>query len=378
MYQERDYSGIMKIVKVLHYNSARGWRGGEQQTEYLIRGLGPYSIEQYAAGKPGEEFLQRISPFVKEILPLQSKNELSVGSVMTLSRFIREKNINIVHVHTPHAHAHAFYALILGADFKLVVHRRVDFKIKNNPLSLWKYRSSHVSVIIAVSKFIKKLLLGQGVPEKKIQVIYSGIDQNRFMAPSKETIIRLRTIFDLPPGVPVIGNVAALTGHKDHECLVESMALLRRKGIICKLIILGEGEERENIEQMIRRYGLEQSVYLAGFRRDVGDFYALFDLFVMSSRDEGLGTAVLDALALGVPALATDAGGLPEILEDGRYGLTVAKRRPDLLAAAIERLLGDPSLCNHYKKIGPVRADYFSVANMVEKTFHVYEAVVGE
>jgi hypothetical protein len=123
-------AGIMKNVKVLHYNSARGWRGGEQQTEYLIRGLGPYSIEQYAAGKPGEEFLQRISPFVKEILPLQSKNELSVGSVMTLSRFIREKNINIVHVHTPHAHAHAFYAHVLGTDFKLVAHRRVDFKIK--------------------------------------------------------------------------------------------------------------------------------------------------------------------------------------------------------------------------------------------------------
>jgi L-malate glycosyltransferase len=378
MFQEGDFAGITVMIKLLHYNSARGWRGGEQQTEYLIRGLSAYSVEQFAAGKPGEEFLHRISPFVTEILPLQSKNELSPGSVMKLRRFIRQKMINIVHVHTPHAHAHAFYAHVLGTDFKLVAHRRVDFKMKNNPLSLWKYRSSHVSAVIAISKFIKNKMIGQGVPENKIRVIYSGIDTKRFSVPSKEKIALLRTQFDLPPDIPVIGNVAALTGHKDHQCLIESIARLRNKGIICKLIILGEGEERKNIEQLIRRYSLEQLVYLAGFRRDVGDFYAIFDIFVMSSRDEGLGTAVLDAMAMGVPVVATDAGGIPEILDGERYGLIVEKRKPDHLAAGIERLLDNPALREHYKKTGIGRARLFSVEDMVEKTFQVYETVIRE
>jgi L-malate glycosyltransferase len=367
----------MPKLRILHYNSARGWRGGEQQTQYLIQGLGSYPVELFAAGKPGEEFLERISPFVAETVPMQSRNELSPGLILKLRRIVREKKIDIVHVHTPHAHAHAFYAKLTGTDFKLFVHRRVDFKIKNNILSLWKYRSPRVDAIIAISKFIKNVMIAQGVPERKIHVVYSGIDMKRFSIPSRQSIARLRDEFGIQPELPLIGNVAALTGHKDHRCLIESMALLKGRGIRCKLIILGDGEERTHIEEQIKEYNLEDSVILAGFRSDVGDFYSLFDIFVLSSRDEGLGTAILDALAMGIPVIATDAGGIPEILENEQYGLTVAKRNPELLAAAIEGLIKNSALRDMYKNKGPERARFFSAEDMVAKTYRLYKTILG-
>lgn len=218
-------------------------------------------------------------------------------------------------------------------------------------------------------------MIAQGVPERKIHVVYSGIDMKRFSIPSPQSIARLRDEFGIQPELPLIGNVAALTGHKDHRCLIESMALLKGRGVRYKLIILGEGEERTHIEEQIKKYNLEDSVILAGFRSDVGDFYSLFDIFVLSSRDEGLGTAILDALAIGIPVIATDAGGIPEILENEQYGLTVAKRNPELLAAAIEGLIKNSALRDMYKNKGPERARFFSAEDMVAKTYRLYETI---
>ena len=132
----------------------------------------------------------------------------------------------------------------------------------------------------------------------------------------------------MPAGVPVVGNVAALTGHKDHATLVEAMALLRPRCPEARLVIAGEGELRPALEAQVRERGLGDRVVFAGFRRDLDRLLPAFSVFCLSSRLEGLGTSLLDAMAFGLPVVATAAGGIPEAVEDGVTGRVAPPRDP--------------------------------------------------
>ncbi len=366
----------MRRIKVLHYNTARGWRGGEQQTLYLMKGLSAFPVELFAAGRPHDEFIRRVSPYIRDKLLLSSRNEVSFRSVWNLLRFVRDNRVDIVHVHTPHAHAHACYAKLFGGEFKLIVHRRVDFRIKNNPLSLWKYKTGKVNSIIAISAFVKSILVSQGVPDSRIEVIYSGVDVDRFRMPTPEDRARIRKDLQLNEELPVLGNVAALTGHKDHTSLIECIRILRDRGIKMHVLILGAGPERRKVEELILRYDLSRTIKLLGYREDIGDYFGIFDIFIMSSRDEGLGTSIIDALAKGLPVIATDAGGIPEILGKNEYGIVVPKQNPNALADAVQRMISDRELRNEYQSKGPGRARQFSADTMVARVFAVYERIM--
>ena len=137
-----------------------------------------------------------------------------------------------------------------------------------------------------------------------------------------------------------MGNVAALTGHKDHATLVEAMALLRPRAPEARLVIAGEGELRSDLEALVRERGLEDRVIFAGFRRDLDRLLPAFSVFCLSSHLEGLGTSVLDAMAFGLPVVATAAGGIPEAVQDGVTGRVVPPRDPGALAGALAEVLG--------------------------------------
>ena len=126
--------------------------------------------------------------------------------------------------------------------------------------------------------------------------------------------------------MPVVGNVAALTDHKDHATLVEAMALLRPRSPEARFVIVGEGELRPALEGLARERGASDRVVFAGFRTDLDRLLPAFDVFCLSSRLEGLGTSLLDAMAFARPVVATAAGGIPEAVEDGVTGRLVRRR----------------------------------------------------
>jgi glycosyltransferase involved in cell wall biosynthesis len=364
-------------IRVLHYNTAKGWRGGEQQVLYLAKGLGKYPVVQFAAGQPDEPFLERIAPYVDAPFPLKSRGEIQPSTAARLLRLIKAYRIDIVHTHSTPGHSIALQAKCFRQDFKLVAHRRVDFPVKNNPLSLYKYRSKLVDRIICISDFIRRMLASQDIPESKMTVIYSGVDFKRFHASREGEVRSMRHKLGLSKQTLVLGNVAALTGHKDHINLIRSMKHLDEKGVDFKLLILGEGEQRENCLHVIRELELGRRVLLLGFKKDLSAYYSLFDMLVHSSRDEGLGTAILDALACRIPVVATDAGGIPEILGKNRFGMVVPKQNPVLLSDAIFEMIQNKKLRMKYKASGPERAAEFSVERMVQRTFSLYREIMG-
>ncbi|MBM3423439.1 MAG: glycosyltransferase family 4 protein [Chlorobi bacterium] len=362
-------------VTILHYNAVPGWRGGEQQGLYLIKGLTEYPVTQYCMGQPGSVFLERTAPYVTKTFPVRSRGELNPGAVHALIQIIREYKIDIVHTHTTHAHSLALQAKHLYNNFHLIAHRRVDFAVKNNPLSLYKYKSAKLDKIIAISQFIKELLIGQDVPESKIEVIYSGVDPQRLQCGSSDTRARLLAEYKIDGKQFILGNIAALTGHKDHITLINALSICLKKEYNCTLFILGDGNEKKNILGEIKALGVENNVIMPGFRTDLQNFIGGFDLYVHSSMDEGLGTSIIDALANRIPVVSTDAGGIPELLGNNEFGLLVPKQNPQALAEGIIRMLDNRALRKNYEKKASERARQFTVEAMVEKTFQLYRKI---
>ena len=173
-------------------------------------------------------------------------------------------------------------------------------------------------------------------------------------------------------------NVGALVGHKGQKFLVEAMAQVRRQVPDAQLVIFGEGDLREPLSRQIRDLGLDKHVVLAGFRDDVHALTRSAELFVMSSVTEGLGSAVLDAMALGLPVVGTRAGGIPEAVDDGVTGLLVPPGRADALAEAIVRMLNDPAARQRMGDAGRARVEAeFGVDRLVEGTLATYRQRAG-
>jgi glycosyltransferase involved in cell wall biosynthesis len=255
----------------------------------------------------------------------------------------------------------------------LVAARRVDFHLRRNSFSRWKHRQ--VDCYIAASDAIRQMLVSDGVAADRVVTVHEGIDVDHVAA---VPAVNVHEAFWLPHQAPVVGNVAALVPHKGQRHLIEAARLVLRDIPDARFIILGEGELRDSLEHLVRGHHLEKHVLLPGFRTDVIGCIKGFDLFAMSSVTEGLGTSLLDAMACARPIVATRAGGIPEIVEDGVTGLLVPPRDDAALASAIVRGLNDGGLRRRLGDAGLSRVrERFTVERMIERTAAVYARVAG-
>jgi glycosyltransferase involved in cell wall biosynthesis len=273
----------------------------------------------------------------------------------------------------------ASLALSLGAGSAnagrapaLVASRRVDFHLRGNSFSRWKYRQ--VDCFIAASEAIRQMLVGDGVPAEQTVTVHEGIDVDHVLAAPP---VNVHEAFFLPHGAPVVGNIAALVPHKGHRYLIDAAHLVVQQVPDARFVILGEGDLREHLQKQVHEHRLEKHVLLPGFRIDVLGCLKAFDVFVMSSVTEGLGTSLLDAMAASRPIVATTAGGIPEIVEDGVNGLLVPPRDQQALADAVVRALNDADLRRRMGEAGFARVnERFTVERMVAETAAAYESVV--
>ncbi len=357
----------------LHIDTARTWRGGQNQVLVTVMGLRSLGHRATLVAHPGGELRQRAMEGL-DLIPLAPKTEMDLGAAWRLSRLIKQLKPDIVHAHDPHGVAMAGMALSMSTQLTkppLVAARRVDFRMRGNALSRWKYRQ--VDCFICASDAIRKLVVADGVPDARAVTVHEGIDLGRVDAapPAK-----LHEDLWLPHQAPVVGNVAALVPHKGQKYLIEAAILVIRQVPDARFVIAGEGELRPALERQIKEHRLEKHVLLAGFRPDVLSLHKAFDLFVMSSVTEGLGTSVLDAMACGKPVVATTAGGIPEVVVDRETGLLVPPRDHEAMAAAIVRLLRDPALRQRMGDAGRTRARLtFSADRMIQDTLKVYKRV---
>lgn len=306
-----------------------------------------------------------------DLVPLAVRSEVDLASAWRLSRVIAMHRPEIVHAHDPHAVAMASMALSFGAGGAaptLVASRRVDFHLQRHSFSRWKYRQ--VTCFIAASAAIAGVLRSDGVAPSRIVVVHDGIDVDRVMhTPAGD----IHAEYWFPKGAPVLVNVGALVNHKGQKFLIDAMARVRKQIADAQLVIFGEGELRPALEQQIKELKLEKHVLLAGFREDVLALTKSADLFVMSSITEGLGSTILDAMAMGLAVVGTRAGGIVEAVDDGVTGTLVPPGRADALADAIVALLRDREARARMGEAGRRRVrEQFGVDRLVEGTLDAY------
>jgi glycosyltransferase involved in cell wall biosynthesis len=175
-----------------------------------------------------------------------------------------------------------------------------------------------------------------------------------------------------------VGNVAALTEHKDHDTLIRAAAQVVERQPRARFVIVGDGELREPLTALAASLGLAEHVVFTGFRRDIDRLMPAFDVFCLSSILEGLGTSLLDAMSFSRPIVATRAGGISEAVADGETGLLVVPRDIGGLAVALLELLNDADRREAYGVAGRQRFDtHFTAERMVEETLTVYEELLA-
>ena len=272
----------------LHIDTARTWRGGQNQVLVTVMGLRALGHRTLLVAHPNGELRQRAKEGL-DLIALAPKTEMDLGAAWRLSRLIKQVAPDVIHAHDPHGVAMAALALSMStqpAKPPLIASRRVDFRMKGNTLSRWKYRQ--VDCFICASDAIRQLLLSDGVEPARSITVHEGIDLERVeLAPPA----KLHEEFWLPHHAPLVGNVAALVPHKGQRHLIEAAMLVLRQVPDARFVIAGEGELRKPLEQQIRQHHLDKHVMLAGFRTDILSVHKAFDIFVMSSVTEGLGTS---------------------------------------------------------------------------------------
>lgn len=362
----------------LHVDTARTWRGGQNQVLLTVNGLRAIGHQATLVAHPDGELRRRVAEGL-DLIPLAPRTEMDLSAAWKFARLIKRLKPDVIHAHDPHGVAMASLALSLGSAAAggvlpaLVAARRVDFHLKGNSFSRWKYRQ--VDCFLTASEAIRQMLLSDGIPAERARTVHEGIDVDRVVA---TPAVNVHEAFWLPHHAPVVGNVAALVPHKGQRYLVDAAHLVVQEIPDARFIILGEGELRDHLEKQVHEHHLEKHVLLPGFRTDVLGCIKGFDLFVMSSVTEGLGTSLLDAMACTRPIVATTAGGIPEIVEDGVNGLLVPPRDAASLAKAIVRALKDDALRRRMGDAGFARvSERFTVERMVAGTAAVYAHVGG-
>jgi glycosyltransferase involved in cell wall biosynthesis len=359
-------------VRILHLDEQRGWRGGEQQASYLIRGLAERGHYVALAGRRNAPFLTRDhgAP-IAATLALPFVGEWDLWTALRLAQAVRSHRIDILHAHTSHTLTLACLARRLAGRGKVVASRRVDFVPRATAFNRWKYRQP--DRIVAISACIADVMRDFGIDSDRLRVVRSAVDASRF-----DVTALSRSELGLADDTPVLLNVAALVGHKDQATLIAAMRMVPADHPDAVLLIAGEGALRLDLERQVNALGLGDSVRFLGYRDDVPRLLRMADVFVLSSSQEGLGTSVLDAMAADLPVVATAAGGIPEMVIHEETGLLSPPKDPAALARNIHRMLDEFGLRQRcIENAARSVREEFGVSAMVEGNLAVYRELVA-
>ncbi|HEV3111237.1 MAG TPA: glycosyltransferase family 4 protein [Candidatus Binataceae bacterium] len=363
-------SGPLRIVGV---DPELGFAGGESQVLGLTLELLTLGHGAELLCDPNGILWQRARAANVVCHPLRIRNALDCVAGMRLRRFLFRNRFDVVHFHTSRAHSMApFAAGVAGA---LVVTRRMDY-VPNRWFAPYLYNRA-VDAVAAISQGVANALIAAGVAAEGITVIPSGVDCTRFAPPACDQRAAARRDLGLDSGQIAVASVGALELRKGHTYLLDALAGLQGRYPAIRAFIAGGGSQRAALEEQANRLKLGQSLRFLG---SIGDPRTLFwaaDIFVQPSMMEGLGVALLEAMACGLPVVASRAGGMVEVIEDRHDGLLVAVADSIALERSIEELAESPALRSSLAAQARVKAEQdFSLAAMARRTLALYQSSI--
>ncbi len=361
-------------IRVLHIDSEKSWRGGQQQAIYLLEHMHRLGYPTALACKPNTAIASHCRHIGIPCFAMTMHGEMDAVTGYRIASLCKKHGYTIAHLHSAHALAYGLWAKLFHRKLHIVAVRRVDFHLKKNPLSRFKYRTRQLKKIVCISDGIHRVMVEDGIPESKLITIHSGIDLKRF------DDVPLPPDFKERLGIPanhiVVGTVAAMAGHKDYPNLLHAAKEILKRTDNVSFCAVGNGPDEKEIHSLADRLELGGRFVFAGFRKDVGAFLKSFDVFVLPSYLEGLGTSLLDAQSVGLPVVACDTGGIPEMVRHNDNGLLVPPRDPVALSKAILTLVNSEKMRRDFGNRAKETVAAFSIDLTVQKNIELYRELL--
>lgn len=370
-------------IPVMQFSNTPVRAGAEEHILTLLRGLDRKYFRLHLVCSPqvADAVRADLPPDV-ELLPLSYPYPSHVAAGAQLRRWIRQRDIQVLH-------SHLFIGSLCASPMgwtcrvPLIVetpHVRESWRRgwKANNFAMDRMAGRFVDRYIAVSYANARYLIEEKrLPKKKVRVIQNGTDLSRFN-PGHTAPPGLRAELGIGAVDPVLLVAARLEPQKGHSVLLNAMPEVLREFPNARLLCLGDGVLREDLERQARQLDLEANVRFLGFRNNVADWFALCDFTVLPSFYEGLPLVAVESLAAGRPMVATAVDGTPEVIINGRTGVTVPAGDPAALAAAIGSLLRSPALRERLAEQGRTHVlERFSQERQVRETGEFYLEALG-
>lgn len=354
-------------MNILYVSEATGWTGGATQilltAKRLIARGHKLGVACDAEGEMGRRLIREGVP----VLPYKVRQDYDIPGAWRLARLAKEWGASVIHAHHPKAHAMVMLScFFLG--IASVVTRRVITPMGSNPFSRFKYSSRRIRRYVAVCDAAAIELQKAGVESERIEVIPSGVDMDPWEV-SRRARAALRE-----KRSPVAVMVAHYSPIKGHDILLQALPTVLREVPDLRMRLIGR--DTEALLPRARELGVARCLELLGSRQDVPEQLAQAHLFVMPSLQEGIGTALIEAQAGLVPAVASAVGGLPQVLEHGRTGLLVKPGDPAELAWGMIRQLKDTAEAERMAEAGFTRVGgRFSIDSAVDRLESLYRSI---
>jgi sugar transferase (PEP-CTERM/EpsH1 system associated) len=369
----------MDKIKVFHIALSLEIGGLEQVVINLVRNLDRNRFEPVIAclnerGALADEISQQKINVIK-IDPMPSR--LSYLFPTALVEIIKREKPDIIH-----SHSGCWYKSVRAAyltQINNVIHTDHGRLIPDSLSARWldRFYSKYTTRIIAVSEQLRRYLIERvKISASKIEVIYNGVPDIA-QTSSVPSGIEINPLL-ISDARPIIGTIGRLAPVKDYSTLLFAMQVIHTQVKNAKLVVIGDGSERSKLEHLAEELGIKQAVLFLGSRRDVAQLYPTFTIFALSSISEGTSMSILEAMAFGKPIVATDVGGNRYLVQEGKTGILVPPKQPQLLAAALLNLIHNQAQARDMGAAGRVRyLNLFTVGKMARNYEQLYEKLVA-
>ena len=373
---ERRVQPRSRPLSVMHVLYALQPGGMEFGVVKVVNGMDPTRVRSSICSTVPA--VDRMKSFVSPSVPifeLRRRPGNDPRLVWELYRLFTRERPDVVHTH-------AWGTLIEGlvaarmARVPVVVHgEHGTLQLRGYQTRLQRWMWGRADRVLSVSlRLAERMSASTGFPHHRITTIQNGVDLSRFSPLLREAS---RRELGVDAGTVVIGTAGRLVPVKDHDNLLDAVALMRQEGVRVTTLIAGEGPLKDAVQSRIAALGLTDSVRLIGQRADIERVFAALDVFVLSSKSEGMSNTMLEAMASGAAIVGTRVGAADELVEHGRTGLLVPREQPAALAAALTQLVENPSLREQMAAAARVKAHAeFGLARMLRDYDAFYAGLV--
>jgi len=370
----------VSLLRILHVDSGRTWRGGQAQVDLLVRSLAARDHVQAVASPKDGPLASRIAAGgAAAVLAFAPGGDGDLAAAIGLAHRARRFRPDVVHLHDARAHATGWIAA-RAANARCIVSRRVALAAEGRRPHAWKYVLLPVDRFHAISSAVKDELLALGVATARIAVVpdavdVAGVDAAVAAARADGRAAALRAAWAGDSAGPLWGVVAALTPEKGHDVLLDALARAGEATAGARVVLVGDGPQRAALVARAEALGLGARLAWAGVVEDVAAPMAALDGLLVPSRAEGFGSIVLVAQVAGVPVVASAVGGLFEVLGQGRTGRLVPAGDTAAWAAALEELAARPAEARRRAEAARLAVAGFDAPAIARRIEDLYRAI---